>query len=101
MKPFYVDTIQVQNSEKPGLDHSYIFLNCKDINFQMVVGDCIKVSKNSHSLILNKIEKIINDEIFSHWKLITEIITNSKDDYFESSELKSGQYLYLKENPNE
>jgi hypothetical protein len=98
MKPFYVDVVQVQNSEKPGVDGTFIVLNCKQINFPLFVGDCIKISKNSHELALTKIEKVEPDGLFSHWKLETKIITISpKTTYFEYAELKSGQYFYIKE----
>lgn len=101
MKPFYVDTISCNYSETPGIDGSFIELNCKNINFELKEHDFVKISKNSHILNIYKIERIAPDGIFSHWKLITNIVTNNKKDCFKPCELNSGQYFYKIDNPTE
>lgn len=101
MRPFYVDTISCNFPETPGIDKSYINLNCKNIFFELKENDFVKVSKNSHVLHISKIEKVENDGIFNHWRLITQIVTINKNDHFEPAELKPGQYFYKVENPTE
>lgn len=101
MNAFYVNIVKTNYPENPGIDGSYIELCCKDIPFELKEGDAVKVSKNSHILIVDKIENVSPDGIFSHWKLKTKILTNNKKDCFEPSEVKSGQFFYKINNPFE
>lgn len=101
MNPFYVDVVKTNYPENPGIDGSFIELCCKNIPFELKEHDAIKISKNSHVLLVIKIENVSPDDIFSHWKLITHIVTNNKNDCFEPAEVKSGQYFYKVNNPFE
>ena len=101
MIPFYVNTIQTQVVEFPGIDGSYIYLNCKNLPDSIKERDHIKLSKNTELLFLIKRESIQQDNIFSHYKLTCKILTDSRKCYIDPLELKSGKYLYKPETINE
>lgn len=95
MLPFFVDTIDYQNIEKPGIDGSYIYLNCKEINFKLVKGDMISICAGTLNLYINDIENISPNRIFSHWRLKTALVTiHKKENYIDKLLLTWKSYFY-------
>ncbi len=99
MIPFYVDTIISNIPDNPGIDSTYINLNCKKMSFEPMKGDMVRYSKFADPLFVDRVEVVANDNIFSHFKLSCRLVTyESKTSFVPKEAILGGQWFYKVEN---
>lgn len=95
--PIFVNTITGEDCLQYGKNSSEVYLNCKELpkDVEILEGDIIQKASNIWALKVLRIETIVPDYMFSHYKIVCKIVSNYPFEYIEDYHMGENQFFFI------